>query len=492
MKDTASKHMRMLILALTALLGMGLGAVFALPLYHRDFARVEFTSVTVAAEVAGDPESRRIGLSGRPALAGKTGMLFLFDRADYWNIWMRKMKFPIDILWLKNNAVADMEEYVPAPASGKMSDFSLPAYRPDIPADMVLEVPAGFVDAHGVRIGDPVAVVFQGAAPGEMAGTGVAAVNTAPGREYFIESLRASPARGTGFAITGVKEENGAYKKFSIAYSADGRPLTGVMNVPVGPVPAGGFPVLILNHGLIRPDIYFSGRGSRREQDFFARKGYVTIHPDYRGYSGLDSVASEASVDTANTAAIAWPWYGRDSAFPEHHDFYAGYTEDVVALIDALQRSRPQFIDLNRMGLWGHSMGGGIAARAMVLNRDIRAYVLFAPVSADAEDNFYELTPDEVAWLRKTYGTAGSPAYQKISPLGYFSDVSAPVQLHHGIADAEVPIAFSQKMFAALRQYGKKAELFTYPGEKHEFADAWPLAAGRALQFFDKYVKNAR
>ena len=47
-------------------------------------------------------------------------------------------------------------------------------------------------------------------------------------------------------------------------------------------------------------------------------------------------------------------------------------------------------------------------------------------------------------------------------------------------------------MFATLVQNNKKAELFTYPGEKHEFVKAWSLAAGRALQFFDKYVKNAR
>ena len=161
-------------------------------------------------------------------------------------------------------------------------------------------------------------------------------------------------------------------------------------------------------------------------------------------------------------------------------------------LVDAVKESSLDFLDGNRIGMWGHSMGGGIASRVMVLSRDIRAYVLFAPISADAEDNFYELAPEEVARLRATYGPVGDPAYQNISPLAYFSDVEAPVQLHHGIGDDAVPIGFSEKMFAALRRYDKKAELFTYPGEKHEFAGAWPLAASRALQFFDKYVKNAR
>jgi len=247
-----------------------------------------------------------------------------------------------------------------------------------------------------------------------------------------------------------------------------------------------------LNHGLIYPGIYFSGRGSKREQDFFARRGYVTIHPDYRGYSSLTPLAADASPDAPQIAAIAWPWYGANPAFPEHHDFYEGYAKDVLALMDALKKQKPAIIDTARIGMWGHSMGGGIAARVMVRTHDVRAYVLFAPISADAEDNFYELTANETEWLRETYGGAGDPAYRRMSPIAYFGDVGAPVQLHHGLADTEVPPAFSRKMFAALTQNNKKAELFTYPGEQHEFAGAWPLAAGRALQFFDQYVKNAR
>jgi dipeptidyl aminopeptidase/acylaminoacyl peptidase len=66
------------------------------------------------------------------------------------------------------------------------------------------------------------------------------------------------------------------------------------------------------------------------------------------------------------------------------------------------------------------------------------------------------------------------------------------VQIHHGLADADVPSSFSRTIFDALTRENKKTELFTYPGEQHEFIAAWPLAAGRALQFFDRYVKNAK
>lgn len=163
-------------------------------------------------------------------------------------------------------------------------------------------------------------------------------------------------------------------------------------------------------------------------------------------------------------------------------------------LIDAVKESGADFIDADRLGMWGHSMGGGIAARVMVVRPEIRAYVLFAPISADAEENFYELSEEELAWLRSEYGSGveAKVVYDQISPLNYFKDASAPVQLHHGTADSAVPIHFSEAMYAALMENGKKAEFFVYPGQKHEFIEAWPVASERALQFFDRYVKNAR
>ena len=175
--------------------------------------------------------------------------------------------------------------------------------------------------------------------------------------------------------------------------------------------------------------------------------------------------------------------------------FFMGvYPQSVTALLDALKELNPKLLDTNRIGMWGHSMGGGIAARVMVLRPEVRAYVLFAPLSADAEDNFYELPQPELDWLSRTYGIgrAASEIYQKISPLTYFSDVSAPVQLHHGTSDKAVPIEFSEKIFSTLQSLGKRVEFFSYPGEGHEFGEAWQVAAERALQFFDRYVKNAR
>ncbi len=461
----------MSILISLALCGLAIGAFFAFFMHkEKEFVTVEIQGVALMAEVASHRTAWARGLSGRESLAENEAMLFIFDGPDYYAIWMKDMEFPIDIFWIKNNTISDIEESAPAPMSGT-ADAALPVYRPDGLADFVLETRAGFARKHGIKIGDRVrisGVRATGAPQSAMS------IPPTPGEEFTIPALRQNPTRGRDFRIGEAATVGGAYQKFPITYTSGGLTLTGIMNVPAGPVPDGGFPVLILNHGLIDLAIYTSGRGSKREQDFFARNGYVTLHPDYRGHAS----SSPAEVGYASAASA-------------HHDFYVGYTQDVMALIDAVKDYEGPLMDKNRIGMWGHSMGGGIAARVMTLSSDIRAYVLFASISADAEENFYELTDEEIAWLYETYGAESSDIYRRISPITYFQDVQTPVQLHHGAADRDVPTAFSETMFQRLTALNKKAELFTYPGEGHEFADAWQTAADRALQFFDKYVKEA-
>lgn len=488
------KRLRVIILTAITLCGLVIGAVFAFRTTAGDeFVTVSVRGVALIAQIARDAHARAIGLSDRERIAENQAMLFVFDIPDRYGFWMKGMKFPIDIFWIKNGVIVDLEEDVQPPAPGA-PDAALAVYEPDVSADMVIETIAGFAENHDVKIGDAVAIggthgtTWAGSASEVLHPTASPVV----GEEYFIQNLRAHPPVGSRFVMGKILGTADTYEKFAVTYRSDNLTISGIMNVPFGPIPQGGYPVIILNHGLINPQIYFSGRGSKREQDFFARHGYITIHPDYRGYSSTTPFRSDAGDLGTDVATIGWPWYGVNPVFPAHHDFYEGYTKDVLSLIDALKKTRMSFMDTGRIGMWGHSMGGGIAMRVAVRTTDVRAYVLFAPISADVEDNFYELTREEVAWLRKTYGEMTAGVYRLMSPITYFNDIGAPVQLHHGLADTDVPVAFSQKIFNTLTMDGKKVELFTYQGEQHEFADAWPFAAGRALQFFDKYVKGAQ
>ena len=70
-----------------------------------------FLKTSIVVEVANTPELRRLGLGGRDTLDEKTGMLFIFDTYSQPELWMKDMKFAIDIIFFDRNFnVVDIKE----------------------------------------------------------------------------------------------------------------------------------------------------------------------------------------------------------------------------------------------------------------------------------------------------------------------------------------------------------------------------------------------
>jgi len=84
------------------------------------------------AEVSRTPESRSKGLSFRDKLCFDCAMLFVFDQPGQYGFWMKDMRFPIDILWIRNGKIVHKETNV--------SEKNPTTLKPDVEADMVLEV----------------------------------------------------------------------------------------------------------------------------------------------------------------------------------------------------------------------------------------------------------------------------------------------------------------------------------------------------------------
>jgi hypothetical protein len=119
----------------------------------------------IEVEVADTRERQRRGLSGRSELPEGRGMLFPYDRPDRYAFWMPDMHFDIDIVWIREGTIVDVTHrarHDPPPGPP-------PLYRPRVPADLVLEVPAGSARRSGWSPGDAVRVeppVAPGPGPG--------------------------------------------------------------------------------------------------------------------------------------------------------------------------------------------------------------------------------------------------------------------------------------------------------------------------------------
>lgn len=112
---------------------------------------------TIAVSLAKTEKEKQIGLSDKSSLSKDTGMLFTFDTADTYGFWMKKMKFPIDIVFINDNKITTIFKNVTPPPSGAtIPDDKLPIYTPTIPSNRVLELPSGAADTYSLKVGDTV------------------------------------------------------------------------------------------------------------------------------------------------------------------------------------------------------------------------------------------------------------------------------------------------------------------------------------------------
>jgi uncharacterized membrane protein (UPF0127 family) len=103
----------------------------------------------LTVEVATTPAEQEFGLSYRNSLAPEAGMLFTFATASRQGFWMKGMNFPLDFIYSRAGRVVQLKENV--------SSAGIPVpFFPDEDIDSVIEVNAGWIVSHGIKVGDKV------------------------------------------------------------------------------------------------------------------------------------------------------------------------------------------------------------------------------------------------------------------------------------------------------------------------------------------------
>lgn len=151
-----------LILGLIILLAVVIGSIFliqnALRGVQLPFGRQATATINnqkFKLQVAKSPKDKQVGLSGKSSLAQDNGMLFPFEQPDYYSFWMKNMKFPIDIIFIRGDKIVTIYDNVQPAASGEENP---PVYQPEDPADKVLEINAGLSKKHNLKKGDRVKI----------------------------------------------------------------------------------------------------------------------------------------------------------------------------------------------------------------------------------------------------------------------------------------------------------------------------------------------
>jgi len=308
---------------------------------------------------------------------------------------------------------------------------------------------------------------------------------------YTLEGLRERKFAAGHLESMEETLKSDTFTRYAITYRSEGLLIGGTMQIPSEGKPP--FPVIVMNHGYFNRTEYHSGDGTDRAAEYFNRHGFLTLSSDYRSWGASDIGPSL---------------------------YYSGLVIDVVNLMMAAG-SIPQ-ADANRIGIWGHSMGGGVTMKVLILETPVKAAILYSTVSADDADilarwglgcigdieagenqlgcNSSDVIPlDLPPGLIKAYfeSSLDAASLETTSPIYNLDRVTVPVQIHYGMDDGKdmggTPPEWSRKLFEALEASGKPAEIFAYEGQQHSFVgDSWVAFMERCGHYFDKYVKYAQ
>lgn len=135
------------ILVTFALALVGAAAYYILLPQLQPHTTVRIGDGVYKTRVATTEEDRTKGLSGTAKLHEGDALLLVFDRESEWSIWMKDMKYPIDIVWLnKDKKVVHIVKNAPP------ESYPYESFVSKRPAKYILELPAGTVEKKSIII----------------------------------------------------------------------------------------------------------------------------------------------------------------------------------------------------------------------------------------------------------------------------------------------------------------------------------------------------
>jgi dipeptidyl-peptidase-4 len=250
-----------------------------------------------------------------------------------------------------------------------------------------------------------------------------------------------------------------------VAYRTDGTRLAELPSVAEKPPLAVAAEIRKVGAGrglwtlLVRPRAFEKGRKLPVIVHAYGGPGLQMVHVSPRL---LDQWIADQGYLVVSVDGRGTPGRNRDWERSIQGDLAGPVLDDQVAGLRALAAEVPE-MDLSRVGIWGSSFGGYVAALAVMRRPDVfRAAVALAPV-ADWRDY-------DTAYSERYLGLPQEAprAYQRSSLLAEAARLERPLLLVHGTADDNVYFFHSLKLADALIHAGRHCELLPVPGRTHQ------------------------
>jgi dipeptidyl-peptidase-4 len=301
--------------------------------------------------------------------------------------------------------------------------------------------------------------------------------------EFYVDSFSnvdtpsQSSLRRTDGALIGFIEENPLDEshpyhpylatrpsiKFGTLEAEDGQALYYRMLKPADFDPGRRYPVIVYVYGGPHGQSVTNEWGAGFNE-ILARNGFIVFTIDNRGTS-FRGVAFDA------------PIYRR-----------MGRVEVTDQMVGVDYLRSLEFVDPDRIGIWGWSYGGYMTLMSLFQQpQAFAAGVSGAPVT--------DWTLYDTHYTERYLGTPQNNAdgYEASGVFPYAKELDAPLLLIHGMADDNVLFTNSTKLMKTLQDEGRPFDLMTYPGSKHGLTRV--PASGKhtyshILRFFEQHLKK--
>ena len=270
--------------------------------------------------------------------------------------------------------------------------------------------------------------------------------------------------------------ENSNYTSYLTSYDSDGLNIFGNLTIPKGNPSAGGWPAVVFLHGYIPPQNYRTLVNYAAYVDYLAKNSLVVFKIDLRGHD-------------------------KSEGEPGGSYYSSDYIIDTLNAVAALKNA--DFVDENRIGLWGHSMAGNVVFRSLAAMPEISKVVIWAGAVYTYEDfsqfrisdASYQPPPEDSERRRKrdelftSYGQFDplSEFWKQVPATNYLDEINGAVQVHHAVDDNVVSIDYSRNLMSILDETNIPHELFEYPSGGHNLTgSSFTQAMQRSVDFFNR------